>query len=124
MRTTLRVLLSLSILLLIGLVPPAMADAATLRNCGDDHPVYALKSRGDLGCGTAVVVSSRITNRFSDRSDFNGSNSSVNITVRDGLDRKFKCKWQSGSSRNDVIFWGCNGPGATTILWIWRDQRI
>lgn len=124
MRTTLRVFLSLSILLLIGLVPPAMADAATLHNCGDEDPVYGLKVRGDLGCGVAAVVSSKITQRYPNRSDFNGGNSNVTITVRDALGRKFKCKWQSGSSRNDVIFWACNGPGATTILWIWRDQAI
>ena len=59
---------------------PASAD----RRCESDHPVYALKTFNGPGCGTALVVASRITNRFNGSGDFSGQRSTVRITQRDG----------------------------------------
>jgi hypothetical protein len=106
----------------LALTLPSTALAAP-HHCGDDDHVYGLQTIGGTGCGVAVVVSSRLANRFGDSDDFRGTESDVRITQRDANRNKWKCNWQSADSRTEIINWACN-RGRAVILWVWREHPL
>jgi hypothetical protein len=114
--------LAIAAVALVMALPGATASAAP-HPCGDDDHVYGLQTVGGTGCGVAVVVSSRLANRFSDSDDFHGNQSDVRITQRDANRNKWKCTWQSADSHNEIINWACN-RGRAAILWIWREEPL
>lgn len=97
---------------------PSAASAA----CPSDHPVYGLRVDG-VGCGTALVVASRITQRYDAVGDFRGTSSSVRITQRDGRGRSFRCSWNRASVHGDIVNWVCV-RGMTFVGWVWRRHRL
>ena len=109
-----------AIALLATLTGPSPARAA---NCGNDPHVYNLFTYNGARCGVAIVISSRLNHRFSDSDDFHGNQSNVRITQRDANGKKYRCKWQSADTRNEIINWSCK-RGRKVILWVWREHPI
>ena len=114
-------LLTAAVAIVVAL--PGTSASAAPRHCGDDDHVYGLQTAGGTGCGVAIVVSSRLANRFSDSDDFDGNQSDVRITQRDANGNKWKCNWQSADSHNEIINWACI-RGGSSILWVWREHPL
>lgn len=101
---------------------PALAD----RRCDSEHPIYGLKTFGSGAagrCGAALVAASRIADRYDRPRDFRGSRSTARISTRDAAGHTYSCKWQSASTRNDIINWACRS-GSVTVAWVWRRYRL
>lgn len=101
---------------------PALAD----RTCDSDHPIYGLKTFGSGAagrCGAALVVASRLAERYDTARDFRGTHSRTRISGSDARGHTYSCKWQEGSSRHDIILWACRS-GSVTVTWIWRLHRL
>lgn len=104
----------------------AASPAAASRRCESDHPIYGLKTFGSGAagrCGAALVAASHITSRFNAPSRFSGGNSTTRITTHDAAGHTYSCKWQSASSRNQIINWACRS-GGVTVTWVWRRYRL
>jgi len=119
-----RLLVLLVALLALGAVTAGPASAA--RTCDSDHPVYGLKTFGSGAagrCGAAVVISSRLADRYDQARDFRGSRSTARIAVSDARGHRYTCKWEAASTHHDIITWACRS-GSVTVTWIWRLHRL
>jgi hypothetical protein len=116
-------LLALAALPAAGLLPSAASAAGrTCDNGGSSH-VYSLKTFRGAPCGSALVISSRLANRYNRPADFRRLNSTTPIVQKDGAGRKYTCKWQSGSAKGDIALWACN-HGSRVVTWIWRYEAL
>ncbi len=101
------------------------ASALSVRACdtGGSSHVYGLKAFRGARCGSALVISSRLANRFDHPSDFSRPASSGRIAQKDALGRKYTCKWQQGSSGGDIALWACTS-GKRVVTWVWRFEAL
>lgn len=101
------------------------ASALTTRACdtGGSQHVYSLTSFRGAPCGSALVISHRLANRYSDPTYFHARNSTGTIAQKDAVGRSYSCKWQSGSAHGDIALWACR-HGRTVVTWIWRFQAL